>query len=887
MTLRSLRNTLRSLREIFFTQRTLRRKAQRTQRGIFRLSTSFIIVVLSFSCQTKKYLTNATPQYLSIDTLKSINVTASTKYKGFEPQYFNLIHTSLSVTPIWNLHLLNGTAILTLTPHSYPQDTLILDAKDFKIYQIELVGKKGDSIAVLNYKYDYKTIKINPYQKAQWLPGDTFNIKIVYTAKPEELIKDGIIPNHDEQGLYFINPDGTDSAVPRELWSQGETEHNSCWFPTIDAPDQKMTQEINITIDTGLTTLSNGTLEYTEQNGNGTKTDHWALDKPHSVYLAMIAVGTFSEIKDKWRDSIPVNYYVEPEYAPYAKLVFGHTPAMIEFYSKLLNYDFPWPKYSQVVVRDFTSGAMENTTAVTMYEPLQHDDRANLDEDGEEIISHELFHHWFGDLVTCKSWANLALNESFAQFAEKLWTEHEYGKEEADIQWKMDLDAYLAEASYKKGPIIEHYYADPEDLFDKTRYEKGALVLNMLKHYLGDEVFFKALHNYLVSNAYKCVELSDLQKAMEEASGKDLNWFFDEWFNKPGHPILEIRQKYDTANKKLSVFVNQVQKDEKTPVFKIPIELDIFKNDGQIDKHKILLKNDNDTFTYKMDNPPLLVNFDAEKILLCHKSDIKPIRQWYYQYYHGERFLDRYEALKSLAKNGGVISKDSSLRLWESAIHDHSWYIRKTAVNFLASQDKKIIDTLLPEIEQLAQADKNSVVRSSTLAFIQEKEGIKANAINLKALHDSSNYVTAVAIQNVFLNTLNKDSARLVADISVFDHYRSMYVLVSVADIYARYADADKAIFFKNAATRMESGYLNQYLTDYNKFLNRMSTQVIRQNEKFILGIGRFAKTDWERSSCQYFLKILATNLSGRPDALSQQLSEEFTERAKELKSKD
>ncbi len=860
------------------------RKPRATANNPNPLLLLLLLSLLAFSCQTKKHLSKEPAQAISIDTLKSINVTATTKYQGFETQYFNLLHTKLSVTPVWNLRHLNGIAILTLTPHVYPQDTLTLDAKDFNIYSVELVNRNGDSLASLNYKYNRKTLSITPYQKTQWLPGDTFNVKIVYTAKPEDLIKDSIIPNHDEQGLYFVNPDGTDSAVPRELWSQGETEHNSCWFPTIDAPDQKMTQEISITVDTGLTTLSNGTLEYTEQNGNGTKTDHWALDKPHSVYLAMIAVGTYSEIKDKWRDSIPVNYYVEPEYAPYAKLVFGHTPAMIEFYSKLLNYDFPWPKYSQIVVRDFTSGAMENTTAVTMYEPLQHDDRANLDETDEEIISHELFHHWFGDLVTCKSWANLALNESFAQFAEKLWTSHEYGKEEADIEFKTDLDAYLAEAAYKKGPIIEHYYSDPEDLFDKTRYEKGALVLNMLKHYLGDEVFFKALHNYLVTNAYKCVEISDLQKAMEEASGKDLNWFFDQWFNKPGHPVLEIRQQYDATNKKLYVFVNQTQLDEKTPAFKIPTELDVYNHDGHVDKHKIWLKHASDSFSFKMDAPPLLVNFDAEKILLCHKSDVKPTGQWYYQYFHTPELLDRYEALKALSKTPESLSKDSIITLWASGLKDHSWYIRKTAIGLIATQGKMVIDTLIPRMEQLALTDKNSIVRSSALAFIQDKEGVMSNNISLKALHDSSYYVTSIAIHNVFLNTPNADSAILVSEMAEFDHYRSLDVLASVADIYARYADAGKALFFKNMAARMQAGYVNLYLLDYLKFLIRMNTAVIQQNEKFILSIGHLAKTDWELSSCQYFLNALAANLSARSENEAKKIADDFSDKAKQLK---
>jgi len=846
-----------------------------------------MLAVFISSCQTKKHIQKETNQTIPLDTLKSVNVVANTKYKGIETKYFDLLHMKLSVIPDWHLRQLDGTAILTLTPHAYPHDILLLDAKDFIIHNIELVDKKGDSISRLAYNYDKKLLQIQLPQginhPAHWMPGDTFQVKIAYTARPENLLKDSIIPNNDEQGLYFINPDGTDSAVPRELWSQGETQHNSCWFPTIDAPDQKMTQEISITVDTGMTTLSNGILEYSELNGNGTKTDHWALYKPHSVYLAMIAVGHYVEIIDKWRDSIPVNYYVEPEYAPYAKMVFCHTPDMIEFYSRLLKYDFPWPKYSQVVVRDFTSGAMENTTAVTMYDALQHDDRANLDETDEDVISHELFHHWFGDLVTCKSWSNLALNESFAQFAEKLWTAHAYGKDEADIMFKMDLDAYLAEAAYKKGTIIEHYYNDPEELFDKTRYEKGALVINMLRHYLGDEVFFKALHNYLVSNAYKCVQLSDLQKAMEEASGKDLSWFFDEWFTKPGHPILEIRQQYDSANQKLYVYVDQTQLDEKTPVYKIPTEIDIYQQNGPIKKEQIWLNHEKDTFSFHLSAPPLLVNFDAEKIILCHKTDIRPVRQWYYQYYNSTLLIDRYEALKALSRSYVTLSIDSSVKLWSTALHDASWYIRKNAINFLRNQNKEIIDAVLPAIEQMAKSDKKSAVRSNALMFLEETEGAKSNQISLNALKDSSYYVVSVAIRNIFKNTPSKDSAELVKTMTVFDKYRSVEVLTSVADIYAKYADAGKMMFFKNMSARLKGGYMNAYLLDYLQFLNRMDTRVIQQNQKFILSLDHLIRSDWERGSYQYFLNSLAKNLSDRNDPVSNQLSDVFKEKAKDV----
>ena len=405
----------------------------------------------------------------------------------------------------------------------------------------------------------------------------------------------------------------------------------------------------------------------------------------------------------------------------------------------------------------------------------------------------------------------------------------------------------------------------------------------MLRHYLGDEVFFNALHNYLVSNAYKCVQLPDLQKAMEEASGKDLSWFFDEWFTKPGHPILEIRQQYDSANQKLYVYVDQTQLDEKTPVYKIPTEIDIYQQNGPIKKEQIWLNHEKDTFTFHLAAPPLLVNFDAEKIILCHKTDIRPVRQWYYQYYNSTLLIDRYEALKALSRSYVTLSIDSSVKLWSTALHDVSWYIRKNAINFLKTQNKEIIDAVLPAIEQLAKSDKKSAVRSNALMFIQETEGAKSNQISLNALKDSSYYVVSVAIRNIFKNTPPNDSADLVKTITEFDKYRSVEVLTSVADIYAKYADAGKMMFFKNMSARLKGGYMNAYLLDYLQFLNRMDTRVIQQDLKFILSLDHLIKSDWERGSYQYFLNSLAKNLSDRNDPVSNQLSDVFKEKAKDV----
>ena len=285
------------------------------------------------------------------------------EYHASRTKDFDLLHTKLEVSFDWKKQYLHGIATLTLKPYFYPQNILELDAKGFDIHSIILVAGVQDFEPLqqeLQYEYDSLIIKI--LLDKTYTRDETLLVRIDYTAKPNELPEGGSAAILSDKGLYFINPDGKEPNKPRQIWTQGEPESNSCWFPTIDSPNEKMTQEIYITIDTSFTTLSNGSLIYSKINEDGTKTEYWKQDLPHSPYLAMMAIGKFAVVKDHWQN-IEVNYYVEPEYARYAKDIFGNTPEMIEFFSNMLGYKYPWDKYSQVVVRDYVSGAMENTTA--------------------------------------------------------------------------------------------------------------------------------------------------------------------------------------------------------------------------------------------------------------------------------------------------------------------------------------------------------------------------------------------------------------------------------------------------------------------------------------------------------------------------------------------
>ncbi len=263
-----------------------------------------------------------------------------------------------------------------------------------------------------------------------------------------------------------------------------------------------------------------------------------------------MGVGEYAVIKDKWRN-IPVDYYVEKEYADYAKQIFGNTPEMMEFFSKKLGYDYPWAKYAQLVGRDFVSGAMENTTAVIHAEHA-HQKPGDLIDDNrwESTIAHELFHHWFGDLVTTESWSNLTVNESFANYSEYLWEEYKYGKDAADYHLDNNSSRYIHNPSDFNKDLVRFNYESREDMFDLVSYNKGGAILHMLRNYLGDDAFFAGVTDYLKTHEYGTGEAHQLRLSFEKISGKDLNWFFNQWYFNSGNPKLNIQYSYEPVKKK-------------------------------------------------------------------------------------------------------------------------------------------------------------------------------------------------------------------------------------------------------------------------------------------------------------------------------------------------
>lgn len=639
----------------------------------------------------------------------SENKPGATIYRGSYTRKTDLINTRLDLSFDWDSAYVHGKATIQAKPYFYATDQLLLNANGFRINNVSLVNSYDKK--PLLYTYDGKILSITldkVYNNDQ-----NYTVFIDYVAMPNKLKIGEDISSSGDRGMYFINLDGKEKNKPKQIWTQGETECNSNWFPTINDTQEKMTQELNITVPNDFVSLSNGTLEFSTLNGDGTRTDSWRQEQVHSTYLTMLAVGNFTITKDKWRNK-EVNYYTEPAYASTAKLVFGNTPQMMEFFSVKLGVDYPWDKYSQIVVRDFVSGAMENTSATVFYEGLNMSEGQYIDQNQDDIISHELFHHWFGDLVTAESWANLPLNESFATYAEYLWDEFKNGRDQADFKGFQDMSIYIGNKSKDNVDVIRFDYADREHMFDEISYQKGGRIIHMLRKTVGDAAFFKALNLYLTRNAYKSAEIHDLRLVFEEVTGTDMNWFFNQWFLSSGHPVLDIQNAFDPERKEVSVTIRQNQDLSKTPLYRIPLAIDIYFN-GKVERKEIVLDKQKQSFIFPVAALPDLVNVDAEKYILAEKSEVKTLQQYIFQYEHAPLFMDRLEAvIMFLQKKEESLSKKTLI----TAFKDKSWVIRNTALivmEYLSNQERT---SVYEQIKELALKDGNSQVRASAVEIL-------------------------------------------------------------------------------------------------------------------------------------------------------------------------
>ena len=674
-------------------------------------------------------------------------------YRESAPKINDLVHTKLELKPDYTKSYLYGKAWITLKPHFYPTDTLTLDAKGMEFKKIAVV--KGSQQKDL--KYDYNEWQVRIKLDRVYKATESYTIFIDYTAKPDEFDqKYGGSQMLGIKGMYFINPRGEVKDKPTQIWTQGETESNSAWFPTIDKPNQKTTEEITVTVPAKYVTLSNGILISQKKNADGTRTDYWKMDLPHAPYLFFLGVGDYAIVKDHYKNK-EVNYYVEPEYASVAKKIFGNTPEMIAFYSKITGVDYPWPKYDQITGRDFVAGAMENTTSTLHQEGAQQDARELVDANNwEMVIAHELFHQWFGDYVTTESWSNITLNESFANYSETLWSEYKYGKDAGDEQNYFDMQGYLNSRSEKKD-LVRFYYSDKEDVFDAVSYNKGGRVLHMLRNYVGDSAFSKALNLYLNTNKFKSAEAQQLRLAFEEVTGKDLNWFWNQWYYGSGNPKLDIHYSYNPDTKSAMVIVNQTQPGDK--IFKLPVAVDVYNGNSKT-RYNVWVQNKADTFQFSSASKPDLVNFDGDKIVLCTKTENKTLDEYVYQYTHAGKYLDRREAIDFAAsKQNDAQDGAKAIAFLKTALQDKYEGLRQYAINRLDMSNENVKKAVEPVLLDLAKNDPKRLVKAFAISKLGDYKKPEYKTLFLSAVNDSSYSVSGSALE-----ALNKiDSAAATA----------------------------------------------------------------------------------------------------------------------------
>lgn len=495
-----------------------------------------------------------------------------------------------------------GDETVTLQPLVADFNTLVLDAGAMQIENVMLDG----SATKLQWTQPPQKLSITLDRAYQ--PAETISVRIQYRATPE-------------RGLYFVPASRGNSFVPQrsaQIWSQGEPEDNHYWFPSYDFPDDKATSEQYITTAGNEIAISNGTLVETVNNPDGTRTFHWKMDQPHDSYLISLVVGDYVKLSDTFKN-IPVEYYTYPGTEPVARRAFQKTPQMMEWFSSKLGYDYPFNRYAQTIVASFMFGGMENITATTQSDiEILRNTGDQPSSSTENLVSHELAHSWFGNLVTCSDWSHAWLNEGLATFMEAIFKEREGGREAYLAEMRSNAETYFSEDTYRyRRPIVYDRYRQPIDLFDMTLYKKGALIIHMLRETVGDEMFWKSLNRYLTDNQNRNVVTADLQRAFEQTTGQQLDWFFDQWVYRAGYPELRVRSSYNPSTRQLTLSVAQTQTpDATTPaVFRLPVDIELATaRSTRTERIEITQRSQN--FFFQLDGKPSMIRFDkGEKIL--------------------------------------------------------------------------------------------------------------------------------------------------------------------------------------------------------------------------------------------------------------------------------
>jgi len=571
---------------------------------------------------------------------------------------FHVNHYKVTVDVDLEKRELQGRAVLTIEAIRDGLREVALDAAELSVSRVAVKGKR-----VRHESAGEKLIVTLPKPLGT---GKRTTIDITYSTRPRK-------------GFFFVGPTEAETDRHAAGWSQGQADDTHWWIPCLESTESRATLEMIATVPQGYRAIGNGKLVQRRKNARrGSVTYHWRQETTHPAYLISLVVGKFVELKDS-AGHVPLHGYVQRGREAEGRELFKKTPAMIAAFSKVFGYPYPYPKYAQSTVFDFTFGGMENTGATTLtVRALQTPEEA-IDQTYETLISHELAHQWWGDLVTCRDWSEGWLNEGFATYSEVVFWEAEHGRDEADFARLEQMCSYLVEdnGDYRR-PLVETAYRYPSEIFDRHLYEKGACVVHMLRATLGDAVWRRGLKRYLERHAFGGVETGDLRRACEEVSGRNLTWFFDQWAYQGGHPELKVAREWDQNAKALLLTIEQVQdQDSVTPAaFQIPMVLELKVGDRRL-RLPIEVKQRKETIRIPLPTRPRYVALDPEhdvmKLMEFPRSD----EELLYGLQESSFSLERIRCARELASRGDPPAVEA---LFRAARGDRFWGVRVAAL---------------------------------------------------------------------------------------------------------------------------------------------------------------------------------------------------------------
>jgi aminopeptidase N len=650
------------------------------------------------------------------------------------------IHLHLRVSFDWQASAVAGEVTHEFRSLREGLDKLTLDSVDIDIQAV--VDPDGKAL-----KFESREKELIVHFDPPVALGASIRFRVRYRCAPK-------------WGIYFRHPDEDAPNIPKQIWSQGEAHEARHWIPCFDHPVDKLTTEMEVLAPPGLTAISNGELSSTRPDDeSGGTWYHWKQSQPHTTYLIAVVVGEFEEYNESW-DGIAIRSLVPPDRIDDAARSFALTGDMMEYFSSTLGVRYPWHRYDQICVHEFLFGGMENTTTTILTERTLHDERGALHVSSRGLVAHELAHQWFGDLVTCEDWAHIWINESFATFLDNQYRGHNLGWDEEVYGRKLQADDYFSEDrdSYRR-PLVTRRYRHPGDMFDNHAYPKGARILAMLMNVLGERAFNAGLKLILTRHAHESIDSEDVRQALEDASGRSLIWFFDQWIYSGGHPEYRVTSRWDEDSTMIRLTVKQVQViDEVTKLFRMPVDIEITTSAGK-SIHRVDVAKAEETFSFSSEERPLMVRFDKHGWILKELTFPKSREELVHQLAHDDNVEGRILAVRDLSKRKSDTTAMNALlgRLREEPF----WGVRVAIARGLGRfRDSSVRDGLL----EAFASEGTSKVRVAMLKALEDFSGDAKRDLVQRAIKDDPSYHVVSEALRILAELDGKDAYDTLMD---------------------------------------------------------------------------------------------------------------------------